>query len=99
VDLDRLPSGGEPRATEAYGSVLERDRLERAFYRLSPDHRAVIVMRYLLDMTPEQVAETLGIPRRTVYSRLKRAMPAMRAALEADTRPVPAGAISKEVVR
>jgi RNA polymerase sigma-70 factor (ECF subfamily) len=99
VDLDRLPSGGEPRATEAYGSVLERDRLERAFHRLSLDHRAVIVLRYLLDMSPEQVGEALGIPRRTVYSRLKRAMPAMRAALEADTRPVPAGSTSKVVIR
>ena len=35
-----------------------------------------------MDMTPEQVGETLGIPTRTVYSRLKRAMPAMRAALK-----------------
>jgi RNA polymerase sigma-70 factor (ECF subfamily) len=99
VGLDRLPPGGGPRASEAYASVLERDRLERAFHRLSLDHRAVIVMRYLLDMTPEQVAETLGIPRRTVYSRLKRAMPAMRAALEADARPVAVGTTSKEVIR
>ena len=99
VDLDRVPSGGAPRATEAYGSVLERDRLERAFQQLSLDHRAVVVLRYLLDMTPERVAETLGVPRRTVYSRLKRAMPALRAALEADARPLPVGTASKEVIR
>jgi RNA polymerase sigma-70 factor (ECF subfamily) len=97
VDLDRVALEGP--ATEAYGAVLERDRLERAFNRLSPDHRAVIVLRYLLDMTPERVAETLGIPRRTVYSRLKRAMPAMRAALEADARPVAAGTTSAGVLR
>ena len=98
VDLDNTPPGREPQAIEGYGSVLERDRLERAFKRLSLDHRAVIVLRYLLDMTPEQVGETLGIPRRTVYSRLKRAMPAMRSALEADARPV-LGTTSREVIR
>ena len=94
VDLDRVPVGQEPITDEAYGIVLERDRLEHAFRRLSLDHRAVIVLRYLLDMAPEQVAETLGIPRRTVYSRLKRAMPALRAALEADARRVAAESTS-----
>jgi RNA polymerase sigma-70 factor (ECF subfamily) len=95
---DDLPTGREPMAGEAYTSVVERDRLERAFAQLSLDHRSVIVLRYLLEMTPEEVAETLDIPRRTVYSRLKRAMPAMRAALEADARPVSGAATSKEVI-
>jgi RNA polymerase sigma-70 factor, ECF subfamily len=95
---DDLPTGSEPMAGETYTSVVERDRLERAFAQLSLDHRSVIVLRYLLDMTPEEVAETLDIPRRTVYSRLKRAMPAMRAALEADARPVSGAAPSREVI-
>ena len=42
-------------------------------------------------MPIEQVAEALGIPRKTVYSRLRRAVLAMRAALEADTRPATQG--------
>ena len=99
VNLDHVPPGAGDRASDAYASVLERDRLERAFSRLSIDHRAVIVLRYLLDMTPEQVAEALGIPRRTVYSRLKRAMPALRGALEADTRPITATTVPKEAIR
>ena len=98
MQYNDVPTGGEPMAGETYTSVVERDQLARAFERLSLDHRSVIVLRYLLDMTPERVAETLGIPRRTVYSRLKRAMPAMRAALEADTRPVTEVMSSKEVV-
>ncbi len=36
-------------------------------------------------MTPNEVADVLGISREAVYSRLRRAIPAMRAALEADT--------------
>ena len=81
-DPEELPAIRDP-----FGSVIERDQLERGFARLSMDHRVVIVMRFLLDMSPERIGETLGIPRRTVYSRLKRAVPALRAALEADSRP------------
>jgi RNA polymerase sigma-70 factor (ECF subfamily) len=98
MPYDDVPPGAEPMAVEAYASIIERDRLGRAFQRLSVDHRAVVVLRYLLDMTPDKVAETLGIPRRTVYSRLKRAMPALRAALDADARPVSEAATSKGAV-
>jgi RNA polymerase sigma-70 factor, ECF subfamily len=66
--------------------VVARDELERAFARLTVDHRVVIAMRYLLEMSPEQVGETLCLSRRTVYSRQKRALRAMRAALEAEAR-------------
>ena len=88
VPDDRIPAGSEPRVG---GVVVDRDQLSRGFQHLSPDHRAVIVLRYLLDLSPEQVAEALDIPRKTVYSRLGRAMDALRAALEAEARtPVPA---------
>lgn len=98
VGYGDVPLGGEPTAGESYSSVHERDRLERAFEHLSMDHRSVIVLRYLLDLTPERIADILGIPRRTVYSRLKRAMPALRAALEADSRPVTETASSREAI-
>jgi RNA polymerase sigma factor (sigma-70 family) len=67
-------------------TIVDRDELERAFARLSMDHRVVIAMRFLLDQSPEEIGETLGLSRRTVYSRLKRAVHAMRAAVEADSR-------------
>lgn len=79
-----LPAGAV--MADPFGAIADRDQLERGFARLSMDHRVVLVMRFLLDMSPEQVGEALGISRRTVYSRLKRAMAAMRAALEADSR-------------
>lgn len=71
---------------DAIGVVVDRDRLERAFLRLPLDQRTVVAMRFLLDMTPEHIADTLEIPRPTVYSRLHRALRSMRAALEADER-------------
>jgi RNA polymerase sigma-70 factor (ECF subfamily) len=52
-----------------------------ALHRLSPEHRAVIVMRYLLEMTPGEIAEALGLPRGTVNSRLRRGLDAMRGEL------------------
>ena len=83
---EALPPARIPRADDGFGPIHDRDQLERAFARLSVEHRAVIVMRYLLDMSQEQVAAALDIPLGTVGSRLSRAMAAMRAALEADAR-------------
>lgn len=61
--------------------------MERVFARLSIDQRVVVVLHFHLDMTLEQVAKTLGIPKGTVDSRLSRAMRVMRMALRTDTRP------------
>ncbi len=41
---------------------------------LSPEHRAVIVLRYVLDYTPGEIAEVLDLPRGTVNSRLRRGL-------------------------
>jgi RNA polymerase sigma-70 factor, ECF subfamily len=48
-----------------------------ALARLSPEHRAVIVMRYLLELTPGEIAEALDLPRGTVNSRLRRGLDAL----------------------
>jgi RNA polymerase sigma-70 factor, ECF subfamily len=86
VPDSQIPAAAEPRAGDVFGVVVDRDQLSRGFGHLSPDHRAVIVLRYLMDLSPEQVAEALDIPRKTVYSRLGRAMDALRSALEAESR-------------
>jgi RNA polymerase sigma-70 factor, ECF subfamily len=41
---------------------------------LKPEHRAVIVMRYLLEYTPGEIAHLLDLPRGTVNSRLRRGL-------------------------
>jgi RNA polymerase sigma-70 factor (ECF subfamily) len=45
---------------------------------LPPDQRAVVVLRYLLEYTPGEIAEFLDLPRGTVNSRLRRGLDAMR---------------------
>src|SRR4051794_6157857 len=52
--------------------------LDGAIGRLSPEHRAVIVLRYLLEYTPGEIAELLDLPRGTVNSRLRRGLDALR---------------------
>jgi len=68
------------------------DQIERAFRRLSAEHRAVLVLHHRVGLQLDEVAEALGIPIGTVKSRLNRAAGALRAALEADDR---AGALIK----
>jgi RNA polymerase sigma-70 factor, ECF subfamily len=48
--------------------------LVSALSELSPEHRAVVVLRYLFDFTPGEIAQALDMPRGTVNSRLRRAL-------------------------
>ena len=82
----RLVDVDEP-MSDATASVADRDQLERAFRRLSVDHRAVVVLHHYLDLPLPEVADALGIAPGTARSRLHYAMRGLRAALDADTRP------------
>lgn len=45
-----------------------------ALARLSPEQRAVVVLRHLLDFTPSEIARALDLPQGTVNSRLRRGL-------------------------
>jgi RNA polymerase sigma-70 factor, ECF subfamily len=60
--------------------------LAGALAGLSPEHRAVIVLRHLLEYTPGEIAELLGLPRGTVNSRLRRGLDELAANLGEDVR-------------
>lgn len=66
--------------------LATRDLLERGFRRLTPEHRAVLVVRHYLDLPDEDAAGMLGLAPGTFKSRLHRASAALRAAIEADER-------------
>jgi RNA polymerase sigma-70 factor, ECF subfamily len=57
------------------------DDVAAALAALSPEHRAVIVMRYLLEYTPGEIGKALGLPRGTVNSRLRRGLDRLAGAL------------------
>ena len=66
-----------------FGSAHENaEVLKEILNNLSPEHRAVLQMKYYLDMSDEEIAETLDIPRGTVKSRLHKAKMNCRSLLE-----------------
>lgn len=74
--------GFEPIDPVRTGEALAmRDVLDRAFARLAPIHRAVLVLRYYLDLSIPEIARTLDVPEGTAKSRLHHAMKAMRSAI------------------
>ena len=78
----------EPVADDPLSSVVDRDALERGFRRLTIDHRTVVVLYHYLDKPLDEIARILEIPVGTAHSRLHHAMRALRAALDADRRPM-----------
>ena len=66
---DYLPA---PTAPERDGATLAR------IAELPAEHRAVVVLRYVLEYTPGEIAELLDLPRGTVNSRLRRGLDRMR---------------------
>ena len=57
-----------------------------ALAELSAEHRAVVVMRYVLDYTPGEIARALDLPRGTVNSRLRRGLDSLESRLEKAVR-------------
>ena len=70
-------AAGDPAAPmEPAGPALDDD-LVAALLGLAIEQRAVIVLRYLLDFTPGEIAALLDLPRGTVNSRLRRGLDAL----------------------
>ena len=72
-DPDRLPAPGAP-------DPAERDpaRLSAAVARLSAERREVLLLRFVDDMSLQDIADTLSIPLGTVKSRLHLAVRELR---------------------
>ena len=69
-------------------TLADRDELERAFRRLTVEHRTILALVYYADLPLAEVALALGIPLGTTKSRLHRATAALRASLAADGRAI-----------
>jgi RNA polymerase sigma-70 factor (ECF subfamily) len=80
-----LPVDG-PGGSDPMVSVDDRDALDRAFSRLTPQHRAVFVLHHHAGLPLAEVAEIVGAPVGTVKSRLHYATQSLRAAIVADSQ-------------
>jgi len=74
-----VPATDAPRDSDAPALVA-------ALAGLSPEHRAVIVLRHLLDYSPGEIADILELPRGTVNSRLRRGLDQLREAIGEELR-------------
>ncbi|MEA2026317.1 MAG: sigma-70 family RNA polymerase sigma factor [Chloroflexota bacterium] len=82
-----LPADHETATTaDEFRTVVDRDQVERAFDRQRIEHRAVLVLRYYLDLPLEEIGAILEIPTGTVKSRIHNGLRSMRATIEADAR-------------
>ena len=64
-------------AAEAPAAAQAGEDVFTALRTLGPEQRAVVVLRYVLEYTPGEIAELLGLPRGTVNSRLRRGLDAL----------------------
>jgi RNA polymerase sigma-70 factor (ECF subfamily) len=67
-----LPDPGPGPEATAMSQARIRS-IDRALHELSPEHRAIVLMRDLTDMSYKEIATTLRVPMGTVRSRLARA--------------------------
>ena len=79
--LDSMSVGSESNGGPA--GVEKRIDLQAALLRLSPEHREVLVLREFEQMSYEEMAAVLDVPRGTVESRLHRARAELRDKLSA----------------
>ena len=93
-NLREMPLEG-PAAPDDILPIAVQDQLERAFRRVSPEQRALLVLQHFEGYAPWEIADALGIPASTARSRLQHAHQAMRAALEADARTISAGGVPR----
>lgn len=67
-------------------ALSDRDEIGRALQALTPEHRAILVLHFYLDLTPAEIASRLDVPPGTARSRLHYALAALRGALDAHER-------------
>lgn len=69
---EALPEGLEaaPNQVDSLEGRERRDRVQRALDRLSRDQRDVIVLRHFAELSYDEIGEALGVPEKTVKSRL-----------------------------
>jgi RNA polymerase sigma factor (sigma-70 family) len=90
LNMIRADARGASRVTAAAADEfagLDRDTAEQALVRaalatLCADQRAVVALRFWLDLSGAEIAQALDVPVGTVRSRLSRALQALRRTME-----------------
>jgi RNA polymerase sigma factor (sigma-70 family) len=78
-----LAAPHDPEGDASDASPQERRAIADAMARLQPDHREVLMLKYVEDMSLAEIAGVMRLTQHAVESRLARARRALRAILEA----------------
>ena len=84
--IDPLDPSEQSRPGHALERAEQERRIQQALSRLSPEHRAVLVMKDMEGQKYETMAEILQVPIGTIRSRLHRARLELRELLEQSER-------------
>lgn len=82
--IEAMSDAGGGDALESLVREERRERVRAALEELKPEHRAVVVLRWIEGLSTRETADALGVPEGTVMSRLYRAMDRLETALEDD---------------
>lgn len=85
VRATRSGRGSEPAALEVVEELQWHRRLVDRVHALDEPYRTAIVMRFLRERTPPEIARELGVPLKTVHSRVDRGLERMREALDRES--------------
>lgn len=85
-DVERVEALDGAESADPMIRIVSRDELERAFRSLTPEHRAVLVLRFYVGLPVNEIADTLRIPLGTAASRLHYALRDLRAVCESAER-------------
>lgn len=77
--LSEVDDGGS--TDPGFGRADDQDEVRWALSQLSADHRRVVVLRYIVDLSTREAANVLGVREGTVKSRLSRALEQLHAML------------------
>lgn len=88
VRFVEIDEGGEVPDRDPFRELLAHDEIGRTLHVLTPEQRAVVVLRFWRDLPVEEIAQRLDCPAGTVKSRLHSAISALRGQMERDAREV-----------
>lgn len=87
ADAGKGPVQGHIGTPDTLLEAAQTERLmQEAIARLEEDHRLLVVLRDIEDLSYEEICEITGLPEGTVKSRLHRARMALKEMLESDLR-------------
>ena len=80
--VDAVPEPSGPRSADTADALGDSEALMKALRRLGPRQRAVIVLRFWMDMSEAETAAALDCSVGTVKSQASRALAALRGSAE-----------------